>query len=110
MLGQRDLRAKASMQCLSGLVNEPYFVLFSSVGFNFKVLTLGRLGLASHLERTRRRFFSRSMYAEPATYHLHAGDRHAYAYVLSAPRPALQRETGESLAVGLSSPPLGTED
>ena len=49
MLGQRDLRAKASMQCLSGLVNEPYFVLFSSVGFNFKVLTLGRLGLASHL-------------------------------------------------------------
>jgi hypothetical protein len=30
-------------------VNEPYFVLFSSIGFNFKVLTLGRLGLASHL-------------------------------------------------------------
>jgi hypothetical protein len=53
MLGQRDLRAKASMQCLSGLVNEPYFVLFSSVGFNFKVLTLGRLGLASHLSHKR---------------------------------------------------------
>ena len=49
MLGQRDLRAKASMQCLFGLVNEPYFSLFSSIGFNFKVLTLGRLGLASHL-------------------------------------------------------------
>jgi hypothetical protein len=38
------------MQCLSGLVNEPYFILFSSIGFNFKVLILGRLGLASHLE------------------------------------------------------------
>ena len=37
------------MQCLSGLVNEPYFILFSSIGFNFKVLILGRLGLASHL-------------------------------------------------------------
>jgi hypothetical protein len=59
MLGQRDLRAKASMQCLSGLVNEPYFVLFSSVGFNFKVLTLGRLGLASHLVRASL-FFGRS--------------------------------------------------
>ena len=57
-------------------------------------------------ERTRRRLYSRSMYAEPATYDLHAGDRHANAHVLSAPRPALQRETGESLAVGLSSPPL----
>ncbi len=50
MLGQRDLKAKASMQCLFGLVNEPYFNLFSSIGFNFKVLTLGRLGLASHLQ------------------------------------------------------------
>ena len=45
MLGQRDLRAKASMQCLSGLVNEPYFILFSSIGFNFKVLILGAWGL-----------------------------------------------------------------
>ena len=49
MLGQRDLRAKASMQCLSGLVNGPYFILFSCIGFNFKVLILGRLGVASHL-------------------------------------------------------------
>ena len=39
------------------------------------------------------------MYAEPAARYLHAGDSHAYAYVLSAPRPALQRETSESLAV-----------
>ena len=45
MLGQRDLRAKASMQCLFGLVNEPYFSLFSSIGFNFKVLILGAWGL-----------------------------------------------------------------
>ena len=45
MLGQRDLRAKASMQCLFGLVNEPYFILFSSIGFNFKVLILGAWGL-----------------------------------------------------------------
>ena len=45
MLGQRDLRAKASMQCLFGLVNEPYFNLFSSIGFNFKVLILGAWGL-----------------------------------------------------------------
>ena len=45
MLGQRDLRAKASMQCLFGLVNEPYFILFSSTGFNFKVLILGAWGL-----------------------------------------------------------------
>ena len=49
MLGQRDLRAKASMQCLFGLVNEPYFILFSRISFNFKVLILGRPGLASHL-------------------------------------------------------------
>ena len=49
-LGRRDLRAKASMQCLSGLVNEPYFVLFSHLGLNVKVLILGRLGLTSHLE------------------------------------------------------------
>ena len=61
LLGQHDLRAKVSMQCLSGLVNEPYFVLFASIGFNFKVLTLGRLGLASHLR-----------------YHMH---RNAYACV-----------------------------
>ena len=45
MLGQRDLRAKASMQCLFGLVNEPYFNLFSSIGFNFKALILGAWGL-----------------------------------------------------------------
>ena len=45
MLGQRDLRAKASMQCLFGLVNGPYFIIFSSIGFNFKVLILGAWGL-----------------------------------------------------------------
>jgi hypothetical protein len=45
MLGQRDLRAKASMQCLFGLVNEPYFNIFSSIGFNFEVLILGAWGL-----------------------------------------------------------------
>ena len=45
MLGQRDLRAKASMQCLFGLVNEPYFNLFFSIGFNFKVVILGAWGL-----------------------------------------------------------------
>ena len=50
ILGRRDLRAKASMQCLFGLVNEPYFILFSRISFNFKVLILGRTGLASHLE------------------------------------------------------------
>ena len=33
------------MQCLFGLVNEPYFNLFSSIGFNFKVLILGAWGL-----------------------------------------------------------------
>ena len=50
MLGRCDLRAKASMQCLSGLVIGPYFILFSRIGFNFKVLILGRLGFASHLD------------------------------------------------------------
>ncbi len=49
MLGQRDLRAKASMQCLFGLVNGPYFILFSRIDFNFKVVILGHPGLASHL-------------------------------------------------------------
>ena len=52
ILGRRDLRAKASMQCLFGLVNEPYFILFSRISFNLKVLILGRPGLASHLEVT----------------------------------------------------------
>ncbi len=54
MLGQRDLRAKASMQCLFGLVNGPYFILFSRIGFNFKVVILGHPGLASHLRDSRR--------------------------------------------------------
>ena len=32
------------MQCLSGLVNGPYFILFSHVGLNFKVADFGAPG------------------------------------------------------------------
>ena len=49
------------MQCLSGLVNGPYFILFSPVGLNFKVLILGRLGLASHLGFISNRYLGPSL-------------------------------------------------
>ena len=67
-----------------------------------------RILLGGSFERTRRRLCSRSIYVEPATYDLHAGDRQSNAHVLSAPRPALQRETGESLAFSCKKPGFTT--